>query len=623
MKNQKLKIISAILAVVLCFTSFNVLVFANSTDDFKIYYSGNYYDSIGGLQALLTTKESNDVLEELGDLIQSTDKKHPAYSGTSKNSLADVWQKSERAVNDTNKTGEFRLFFTNDYSNINKANSVWNREHLWPQSQSGGLYGTSGGGNDLHHLRPTYMKDNSKHSNKPFGNVNGGKEYHADNNSKNPVVFYVGNGCIEPLDQYKGDIARIYAYMITRYPTLLKLLSGVLVGGINTLVEWNEIDPVDSYEINRNQVAFEFQGNRNPYIDSPDLINVIWNNGIISGNNISDTDNISDLIDTSTDSQPTDTDKEIEVDTNTDSETTESITSLDNYLIVPTTLEDLKNGDKILLSNDKKGYFSTNYTPSKTNVLSCTKDLTLNEVWVYKEIDEKIYLETTDGSQLKAVSDKNTVLLEKPGTEIEFVSTPDGKIFVYSLTRVLRYNNSINGYRFYTSSDDTSTFSLFKLEKSAEDDTDSIIDSSTDALDDTDTSSDFVDCTDSDNELNTNVDTDTDNTTDTNLESDTDINTDTTTNSDTDSNVETTTDIDTNTDTNNDSEIIILGDINNDNVVTMADVIILQRHIAHILTLNSEQLIVSDINSDGNINMMDIVMMQKIIADLLDNSYLK
>ena len=91
----------------------------------------------------------------------------------------------------------------------------------------------------------------------------------------------------EPRDEVKGDVARIIFYMATRYmgdpgePSLnvvdyINNSSDPLMGKLSTLLEWNEQDPVDAFERRRNQVIFNWQQNRNPFIDYPELANLIW-----------------------------------------------------------------------------------------------------------------------------------------------------------------------------------------------------------------------------------------------------------------------------------------------------------------------------------------------------------
>lgn len=264
----------------------------------QLSYYGSYYDSIGGLESLIARKDSNGLIQDLralidytgnsakttlGTTISGTDKDHPTYSGTSSGSLAYWYRYADRGANDTNSG--FKLFYSQDYTTSYTSTTVWNREHVWPQSQSGGLFGTTGAGSDLHHVRPSYIKDNSARSNYPYGNVTTVTKYvYANDDTSSYVIAKMqktsDNYIFEPDDSYKGDVARILAYMITHYESLYDILENVMVGGTKTLVEWNALDPVDDVELNRNNTAYKAQGNRNPYIDAPELIDIIWGDGI-------------------------------------------------------------------------------------------------------------------------------------------------------------------------------------------------------------------------------------------------------------------------------------------------------------------------------------------------------
>ena len=243
-------------------------------------YSGAYYDTLGGLDHLLHSTDKNGLVTSLRGLMNQTDKKHPTYSGTGSNSLAYWYKKSERAENDTHSG--IKLFYTNNYT----TGTNWNREHVWPQSLSGGLYGTTGAGADLHHIRPTYNADNSARGNIPYGNVKTvTKEVHVNGDSNGAIIAYIGKTAsgeqaFEPVDSYKGDIARIIAYMTVHYESLYSIVTNVMIGGFDTIASWNKTDPVDDVELNRNNVAFTAQGNRNPFIDAPELISVIWGDGL-------------------------------------------------------------------------------------------------------------------------------------------------------------------------------------------------------------------------------------------------------------------------------------------------------------------------------------------------------
>ena len=164
--------------------------------------------------------------------------------------------------------------------------SQWNREHTW--SKSHGDFGeVPPAGTDLHHLRPADATVNSAKGNKDFDD--GGTPYI----DSSPYTGYSGaTGCNtdsdswEPRTAEKGDIARMLFYMAVRYegdsgvanlemqdttPT-----SGPFYGKLSTLLRWHVQDPPDSWERRRNNRIQERQGNRNPFIDHPEFVNLIW-----------------------------------------------------------------------------------------------------------------------------------------------------------------------------------------------------------------------------------------------------------------------------------------------------------------------------------------------------------
>ena len=281
-----------------------------------VYYNGDYYNELDGLENLLNgTHSDKDIKEGLraligyqsattyvegfGKNIVGTDEKHPRYKGTKEGSLAYVWQESERKDNDENGKGAFRLFYTDVYgTSLDDYSATVNREHVWPQSRSGGLFGTSGAGADGHHIRPANSKLNGARSNKKYGDLKndeieytyfateGAKSFnclydyynddYVSNNYKGHITGYSTDNVFEPRDDYKGDIARIIAYMALHYESLENIVDNVMVGGYDTIVKWNRMDPVDEYEIHRNNVIADYQGNRNPFIDAPGLVDILY-----------------------------------------------------------------------------------------------------------------------------------------------------------------------------------------------------------------------------------------------------------------------------------------------------------------------------------------------------------
>ena len=133
--------------------------------------------------------------------------------------------------------------------------STWNREHVWPQSK--GWFTTSLAGSDLHHLHPETPSVNSSRGNKIFGVAITSSEYY-------------------PGKESCGDVARTIFYLLTRYSESDTYNITSVASSMELLLKWNNEDPVDDFERNRNEVVYSIQGNRNPFIDYSDFANLIW-----------------------------------------------------------------------------------------------------------------------------------------------------------------------------------------------------------------------------------------------------------------------------------------------------------------------------------------------------------
>ena len=173
------------------------------------------------------------------------------------------------------------------------------REHCVPKSWWGSGSTTSEieqymAGTDLHHLYPADGSINSSKSNYPLGIVDTDDSDAYDNGvSKvgDPASGYGGGAAnvFEPSDTYKGDFARTYFYFVCCYQDYtwdsdymymfqdysdnpLTLQDWAL----EMLLQWHEDDPVSTKEKSRNETVYDIQGNRNPFIDDPDLVDYIW-----------------------------------------------------------------------------------------------------------------------------------------------------------------------------------------------------------------------------------------------------------------------------------------------------------------------------------------------------------
>ncbi|MEH8016699.1 endonuclease [Rheinheimera muenzenbergensis] len=182
----------------------------------------------------------------------------------------------------------------NQCGTYNSEADCYNREHSFPRSWFGGAVEPMN--SDVHHIFATDGFVNSKRSSFPYGNV-GSASYTSANGSKlGTALSSTGyNGIVfEPIDEFKGDIARAYFYMATRYQDQLTAWqsnsteANAALNGTSTQVfeswlllllkQWHQLDPVSQKEQDRNEAAYQYQGNRNPFIDHPQFVSAIWGN---------------------------------------------------------------------------------------------------------------------------------------------------------------------------------------------------------------------------------------------------------------------------------------------------------------------------------------------------------
>ena len=169
----------------------------------------------------------------------------------------------------------------------------WNREHVWAKSH-GFPSESQWGFTDAHHLRPSDPSINTARSNNDFGACMDTGEEVLFNGVATGNYLNKTTDCWEPRDEVKGDVARMIMYMDTRYqgtntattnmPDLVAVNylttseddSNPVIGTLCDLYAWNTADPVDAYEQNRNNQVYKYQGNRNPFIDRPELVKEVY-----------------------------------------------------------------------------------------------------------------------------------------------------------------------------------------------------------------------------------------------------------------------------------------------------------------------------------------------------------
>jgi len=172
-----------------------------------------------------------------------------------------------------------------DYQTDNSIIGKWNREHIYCQSRLGipstfipngipdginvwrlttGSADIEASHDDNHHLRAVGGQENSSRNNRNYG------------------VDY--NGPSGNIGSWRGDVARAVFFMAIRYNSL-NVVNGDpassptgQIGDLATLLSWNALDPADDFEMNRNNIIYNWQMNRNPFIDYPALVNYVFGN---------------------------------------------------------------------------------------------------------------------------------------------------------------------------------------------------------------------------------------------------------------------------------------------------------------------------------------------------------
>ena len=222
------------------------------------YYTGYEYDTLSELSASALQSELHELMTDTHTYISSYD---------------DCHYKADRS-DCQNGDGSVSLIYTNYSATMSQWNG-WNREHVWPKSLAGDS--TTGGGADMHHIRPSDQVVNSTRNNKKYGNVDGGTAKYGSNPASGYLGGYYDSTYFEPLDNVKGDVARICLYVMVRWGEDWKATSITQVfESVDVLLEWCELDPVDTWEMGRNEVVEDIQGNRNVFIDYPEYAWLIF-----------------------------------------------------------------------------------------------------------------------------------------------------------------------------------------------------------------------------------------------------------------------------------------------------------------------------------------------------------
>ena len=273
LKNTWIK--TAAFAALYCLLSVNI-VFADIPSG---YYNG------------IENKKDESLRETLSDIIDGHSSiaygngMHSYYASTDCDKdgyILDMYSKCKFKISDAGSSQQ-------------KVCDCWNKEHTVPSSW---FKKTKPAYSDFFHIVPTDARINNFRGNIPYGETNN-TDYVTDDANKTKGLGHIGTSSFsgytgkvyEPDDEYKGDLARNYLYMITRYMTMnfTQADEGKAVFtytnkkayftsyAISLFMKWHREDPVSQKEIDRNNAIYSgVQHNRNPFIDYPYLAEYLW-----------------------------------------------------------------------------------------------------------------------------------------------------------------------------------------------------------------------------------------------------------------------------------------------------------------------------------------------------------
>ena len=240
-----------------------------------------YYNNANGLTGAALQNALKSIIEN--------------HNNRSYDNLWNDFRKTDKRKDDSTKVWDIysdkpgqtpAYYFTFNVDQCGSYNSeadCYNREHSYPKSHFSSAYPMY---TDLFHMYPTDGYVNNKRGNLPYAKV-GTATYTSSNGSKvgNSITAGFSGQAFEPIDSFKGDLARSYFYMLTCYKGNNNFLNWDMTTGTTfkpwasaMLLEWHHLDPVSQKEIDRNEAIYSIQGNRNPFIDHPEWADCIWGN---------------------------------------------------------------------------------------------------------------------------------------------------------------------------------------------------------------------------------------------------------------------------------------------------------------------------------------------------------
>ncbi|VEU83065.1 endonuclease [Acholeplasma hippikon] len=190
-------------------------------------------------------------------------------SGTAlKDAVTKLVKSAGKATGSTAQVKEADAWQGSHYLIYTGLGAYGNREHVWPNSKLGNAPEY-----DLHNLRAANVGVNSTRANYPYGTGSG--------------QWKLSSGKFYPGDEHIGDVARIVLYISLRYN-----LNIDVVGNLDMFLRWHEQDPVNEFELTRNNRIQGIQQNRNPFIDFPELVYVVYGKAQVSSSYVTITNYI-------------------------------------------------------------------------------------------------------------------------------------------------------------------------------------------------------------------------------------------------------------------------------------------------------------------------------------------
>ncbi len=237
-----------------------------------------YYNTALGLNGSSLQQTLHDIID--GHTVVSYGSLWTHYQTTDVKQNGKVWDMYSDIPGGT-PPYEF-TFVTDQCGNYGGEGDCYNREHSWPKSW---FNDNSPMNTDIFHVVPSDGYVNGQRGNYPYGEVSNPSWTSQNGSKKGPNTYPGYSGTVfEPIDAYKGDFARIYFYMSTRYLNEDSNWPGSpMVNGaqlepwaLEMMMEWHAEDPVSQKELSRNDANYTVQNNRNPFVDHPNYVDLIW-----------------------------------------------------------------------------------------------------------------------------------------------------------------------------------------------------------------------------------------------------------------------------------------------------------------------------------------------------------